>query len=57
MEDNLPMLIPELEGSSFLILQLPAKFSANSTLPFSRSATDASPSLPQLKWGKCNACI
>jgi len=52
----LPILMPELDGSSFLVPQLPARLSANSGRSFSNSATEARPSHPQPKWGKCNAC-
>lgn len=52
----LPILMPELDGSSFLAPQLPARLSASSGLSFSSSATEARPSHPQPKWGKCSAC-
>lgn len=52
----LPILIPELDGSSFLAPQLPAKFNASKGLSLSSSATEANPSQPQPKWGKCSAC-
>lgn len=52
----LPILMPELDGSSFLAPQLPARLSANRGRSFSNSATEARPSHPQPKWGKCNAC-
>lgn len=52
----LPILMPELDGSSFLAPQLPARLRANSGRSFSNSATEARPSHPQPKWGKCSAC-